>query len=190
MSSNPLHSIQHRNILKAVRALADHVFGNPPPEKWQVPHTAIITDCTAKDGFDWDQFYRQVAEPLELPKATHYMVFASTGCSCCRDNNWAEHFTSLESAWHCAQASWDCKSVASQYAERGVYSIHEIEVEILPGDRLVFGSSVLDFGVTEYGRKANDMLYYVDSKHIHTVRDKVSRDKSYEQYREEQNEKT
>lgn len=47
------HTIQHRNIKKVVRALADLCFGSKNEPKWGVAWLAIVNSLTAKDGLDW-----------------------------------------------------------------------------------------------------------------------------------------
>lgn len=186
---NPLNSIQHQNIKAAVRELAAHCFGNPPVEPWVIPYTAIVNDLTAKDGFDWDKFYREQALPLDLPKAKFYAVYAQTGCSCCSgSDNWIDTSTSLSDAWSRAQYSWDSKSVCSQYSDNGIYSIYEFEAERLPGNRLIFGDELFTLDERYYGSKAHAFNTYM-AKHIYTMRDKATRDVTLQQFQEKQNEK-
>lgn len=42
--------VQWRNIKTAVKAIADHSFGNPPDPKWEVAHLCVTQSLTAKDG--------------------------------------------------------------------------------------------------------------------------------------------
>lgn len=88
---------------------------------------------------------------ITIEKKTGIIIKASTGCSCCRDENFISGFyNDLEEAREAALRKYERKSVASQYASNGVYTIMEVEYELLhdandpDNDRIILQGRVFD----------------------------------------------
>jgi hypothetical protein len=73
-----------------------------------------------------------------------WFVEASTGCSCCSDENFvAGPFIRRSDAEACVAAYKRGRRLASQYAANGVYRIRDAEKgELLPDGRIIVGDSV------------------------------------------------
>lgn len=67
-----------------------------------------------------------------------YMVYCSTGCSCCSyDNHWRGPYTARSIAEEKVVSFQAIPLVASQYARRGNYHIKEHNAEVLPDGRII-----------------------------------------------------
>lgn len=72
---------------------------------------------------------------IQLVKIKKFFVLGSTGCSCCRSDNFVDGpYDTAESALDATAYHERNKTVASQYARNGIYEVREIEVEYLVGD--------------------------------------------------------
>lgn len=72
-----------------------------------------------------------------------WFIHASTGCSCCREDNFMQGpFLSEESAKGVADYYHATKRLSSQYSETGRYHIEAIECEELPDGRFINGPEV------------------------------------------------
>jgi hypothetical protein len=96
-----------------------------------------------------------------ISKLTGFFIHGSTGCSCCRNENFVcgiQH--SLDEALERAIGFHESKSVCSQYSDNGIYSIREINYEKLPDGRVIIGSRIFeDESFYESGNIAADMDY-------------------------------
>lgn len=74
-----------------------------------------------------------------------YVVYCSTGCTCCSsDNHYRGPFSSREVAERKCQEYHESKTLASQYARNGRYSIEEHDAEILPDGRVIVDDTVFE----------------------------------------------
>jgi hypothetical protein len=73
-----------------------------------------------------------------------YFIKASTGCSCCRDENFLQGpYLKLEDAQSMAKAMHGSRRLASQYAEAGHYDIYKCpDAEQLPDGRIICGDRI------------------------------------------------
>ena len=68
----------------------------------------------------------------KLEAKTGFIIRGSTGCSCCRCDNFASGiYEELESAEHCVKGYQESKICASQYSPNGNYEIRKIDYEVL-----------------------------------------------------------
>lgn len=88
---------------------------------------------------------------ITIEKKTGILIKGSTGCTCCRDENFITGFYSdIEEARGIALSKYERKAVASQYAKNGVYTIMEVEYELLhdvndpDNDRIILQGRVFD----------------------------------------------
>lgn len=99
--------------------------------------------------------------PFAISKHTGFFIHGSTGCSCCRNENFVcgiQH--SLDEALERAIRFHESKTVCSQYSDNGIYSIREIDYEKLPDGRVIIGSRVFeDESFYESGNIATEMDY-------------------------------
>jgi len=80
-------------------------------------------------------------EEEEGPKA--YVVYCSTGCSCCSDeNHYRGPFSTREIAEARCELYTKTRLLASQYARNGNYKIEEYDAELLPGGRVIVDDTV------------------------------------------------
>lgn len=94
------------------------------------------------------------------PKTQGYLIHGSTGCSCCRENNFVSGiYETLESAMEAAEDYVKVRRVASQYSNTGIYTIREIEYEQLSDGRVILGKMVFDdkHSLYEYGSIAETL---------------------------------
>jgi hypothetical protein len=78
----------------------------------------------------------------EAETGTAYFILASTGCSCCsNENELLGPYRELDGARR--QATWlhSTKYLASQYAPNGLYSLYSAPYEKLPDGRLIIGGT-------------------------------------------------
>lgn len=111
---------------------------------------------------DWlkanpDAAFERLME-LELEQATRpapetgqaYFIEASTGCSCCRNENRTfGPYRSLDRARSMARSLHDRKYLASQYALNGLYYLCTADYEKLPGGRLIIGETRITDGFVD-----------------------------------------
>lgn len=94
-----------------------------------------------------------------MEKVKIILVFGSTGCSCCRCENFVEGVYMDPQA---AQSSIDShrqrRTVASQYSATGIYEMREVEAEALPNGRFIVGNRVIDESCYETGEGIYDDL--------------------------------
>lgn len=69
---------------------------------------------------------------------TCYLIECRTGCTCCAsENHYRGPFSTKEAAEKAKEAYLDMRLLASQYAERGRYTIEEASLELLPDGRMI-----------------------------------------------------
>jgi Ni,Fe-hydrogenase I small subunit len=75
-----------------------------------------------------------------LEKIKVWYIEASTGCTCCRDQNFYQGFFRTKEEAEGIAKKWGTKGnnpLGSQYARYGIYKVHETEAEILPDERII-----------------------------------------------------
>ncbi|HVI43160.1 MAG TPA: hypothetical protein VM577_21335 [Anaerovoracaceae bacterium] len=98
-----------------------------------------------------------------------YLVYCSTGCSCCRgDNHYRGPFASQEDAQKAVDHYKTIPLVASQYSRTGNYSIETATVEPISNGRLIInGTRIADGFVTD--PLCIDTSWFEDDNLSHTV---------------------
>ena len=72
-----------------------------------------------------------------------YIIYCSTGCSCCNEeNHYRGPFSSREKAEEARKSYRELPLLASQYARKGNYDISEYEAEQLPDGRIIVEDKV------------------------------------------------
>lgn len=96
-----------------------------------------------------------------IQKKTGYFIHGSTGCSCCREDNFIEGlYISAEEAFRDVDIHTRNRTVRSQYSETGIYTVQEIEYELLEDGRVIIGNRVFDDEkFYESGAIAEDLRY-------------------------------
>ncbi len=75
-----------------------------------------------------------------MTEQTCFLIECRTGCTCCSDeNHYRGPFSTREIAERAVKTYEDIRLLASQYAERGRYSIEEVSLELLPDGRMIIG---------------------------------------------------
>lgn len=92
--------------------------------------------------------------PTDIITKPAFLIFCSTGCSCCRSENYYQGFyDTLEEAIEIATYKWRNKSIRSQYSDNGEYTIYEVAIEEISHDRIILDGQVVfkkDEDVCEY----------------------------------------
>ena len=72
-----------------------------------------------------------------------YVVYCTTGCSCCSsENHYRGPFSTREAAEAASDGYSKDKVLASQYARNGQYDIEVHDAEILPDGRVIIDDTV------------------------------------------------
>lgn len=80
-----------------------------------------------------------------ITKHNGFIILGSTGCSCCRYDNFVQGiFVNEEDAKATVENHRRNKTVASQYSKTGNYTIKPIEYELINDGRVILGDRVLD----------------------------------------------
>lgn len=97
-----------------------------------------------------------------IRKKTGYIVHGSTGCSCCRSENFVEGiYETSDAAIDRAGEHQKRRTVRSQCSDTGIYTVREIEYERLPDGRVIIGNRVFDnFDFMEFGEEISESLSY------------------------------
>lgn len=96
----------------------------------------------------------------EIQTRNGFVIFCSTGCSCCRDENyWVGLYDNLEDTIEAAKSRWKSKSLCSQYSSNGEYYIHEIKVEDISHNRVIIENKLV-FDKDEYIREDTESFSY------------------------------
>lgn len=83
---------------------------------------------------------------MEENEEAVWIVYCSTGCSCCReDNHYRGPYSSLEKARAAVQQFTNWPLLSSQYAHNGRYEIKGVIMEKLPRNRFVIADQVFSF---------------------------------------------
>lgn len=88
---------------------------------------------------------------MGFPIEKRWFVHASTGCTCCNDQNFTRGpFESAQAAQEEADWCHENRILVSQYAPNGIYKVQEANCEILPDGRVlldqhVWGPEIEDF---------------------------------------------
>lgn len=103
---------------------------------------------------------QQSLEPIE--KKTGFMIHGSTGCTCCRDENFIEGlYVSAEEAFRDVDYHARRGTVRSQYSKTGVYTVKEVQYELLPDGRVIIDKRVFDDEkFYETGNVAEELRYF------------------------------
>lgn len=82
---------------------------------------------------------------LTIEKKVGWYIHGSTGCSCCRSENFISGFYHTEDEGIDALASHEKrKTVRSQYSNTGLYTLYKTEYEELSDGRIIFANRVFD----------------------------------------------
>ena len=85
-----------------------------------------------------------------MNKSKCYIIYCSTGCSCCRDqNHFRGPYQSREIAEEAKSHFSRTKLLSSQYSSSGNYSIEERNCEILPDGRIIIDDRIHPRFMTE-----------------------------------------
>ncbi len=110
-------------------------------------------------------------------KTMLYFIAAQTGCTCCSGDNYIEGpYRTQKQAEDRALHLHGCKSLASQYAENGIYTLFEKECEVLSEGRIICDNLLLEADMDgEWYIAPNlpyikDMYDLSDTKAIVTIR--------------------
>ena len=97
-----------------------------------------------------------------IRKKVGYVVCGSTGCSCCHNENFVDGiYDDVSKAIDSAASHSSRGTVRSQYTRTGIYTVREIEYELLPDDRIIIGNRVFDgTSFWESGEDIYDALSY------------------------------
>lgn len=97
-----------------------------------------------------------------IPKRKGYVIHGSTGCSCCRSENFVEGvYEDVSKAIDRAKSHEDRRTVRSQYSSTGIYTVREVEYEKLPDGRVIIGSRVYESdSFMEFGEEISEAIRY------------------------------
>ncbi len=80
-----------------------------------------------------------------IHKKTGYVVCGSTGCTCCKSENFVDGlYDDVSAAIDSASSHSKRGTVRSQYSKTGIYTVREIVYEQLPDGRVIVGSRVFE----------------------------------------------
>lgn len=80
-----------------------------------------------------------------ITKHNGFIILGSTGCSCCRCDNFVQGvFQDEESAKATVESHRRNKTVSSQYSPTGNYTIKPVDYELINDGRIILGDRVLD----------------------------------------------
>lgn len=80
-----------------------------------------------------------------LTKHNGFIILGSTGCSCCRCDNFVQGIIQTEDeAKALVESHKRNKTVASQYSATGVYTIKPVEYELISDGRVIVCDRVMD----------------------------------------------
>lgn len=95
----------------------------------------------------------------ENSKTKGFIIYCSTGCSCCsNENHYRGPFRTRTTAESRAAVYHSSRLLASQYAKNGRYEILEVEIEILADGRVVVDNTHVFPGFAEDGY--DDKMWY------------------------------
>lgn len=76
---------------------------------------------------------------------TIFLIDASTGCTCCRNENFTQGPYTDKAEAQAIIDRWskgDCNPLGSQYAEYGRYTLEEHQAEVISGGRFIINDRV------------------------------------------------
>jgi hypothetical protein len=80
-----------------------------------------------------------------ITKHNGFIILGSTGCSCCRCDNFVQGiFQDEESAKATVESHQRNKTVSSQYSKNGNYTIKPVDYELINDGRVILGDRVLE----------------------------------------------
>jgi len=80
-----------------------------------------------------------------ITKHNGFIILGSTGCSCCRYENFVQGIIKTEEeANTLVESHKRNKTVSSQYSATGVYTIKRIEYELISDGRIILCDRVMD----------------------------------------------
>lgn len=99
---------------------------------------------------------------ITIENKTGYIIHGSTGCSCCRDENFISGmYGELTQAEDAVLGYHARKTVCSQYSTNGIYTIRKIDYEQMSDNRIIINNMVFDCSdFMEFGDIANNMGYF------------------------------
>ena len=101
---------------------------------------------------------------MSITKHEGFVVFGSTGCTCCSSSNFVDGlYPTLEEASARTHYHTENRTVASQFSKSGRYSIQKVEYELLPDGRVIIGSDVFD---SENFWETGDDFYFSIAQHL------------------------
>lgn len=94
-----------------------------------------------------------------IQKKTGYYIHGSTGCTCCRNENFISGMYDSENYALDRLASHEkSRTVSSQYSNTGLYTLYKTGYELLPDGRIILKNYVFDDdSFYESGHIANDI---------------------------------
>jgi phosphodiesterase/alkaline phosphatase D-like protein len=96
------------------------------------------------------------------PKTQRYLIHGSTGCSCCRNENFlCGIYDTLVQAMQRAEEYVKSQRVCSQYSKTGIYTVYEIGYEELIDGRIIIGNHIFDdkHSIYEYGNDIDSIRH-------------------------------
>ena len=104
---------------------------------------------------------------MPLMKCEGFVIFGSTGCTCCSSDNFVEGiFHTLEEASRRVHSHTKNCTVASQFSKTGRYTIQKISYEkILHDGRIIIGNNVFD--EEEFWMTGDD--FYFDGDYVKPI---------------------
>lgn len=98
---------------------------------------------------------------IKTTKFNGFIVHGSTGCSCCRNENFVSGiYDDEDSAMENAIYHQKQRTVRSQYSDTGIYSVIQLEYELFEDGRILIGRRVFDDkSFWESGEIAEDLRY-------------------------------
>lgn len=115
-------------------------------------------------------------------KIDAFMIRATTGCSCCREENQVRGpWRTLDGAREAKAAYARARLLSSQYAPNGCYEIFKVPAELLPDGRLVLDELIVAKGFIGETKEdisfeplliGNDQCYMIDGD---TIKDEQER---------------
>lgn len=108
---------------------------------------------------DTVQVSDESVKDYNLIKCEAFVVLCSTGCTCCANEDmYYGPFRTEDDAIEAAIEHHSRRTLASQYADNGVYYIEKVQVQQIYEDRAIIGNSVVEIFKNEKGIFGN---YYL-----------------------------
>ncbi len=107
------------------------------------------------------KYFYTKKDQVTIEKKVGYFIFGSTGCSCCKENNFITGmFDTEDQAIERAISYEQDRRVRSQYSATGLYYVRKAEYEQFSDDRVMLGDHLFKDGIVyEDGDIANHLRY-------------------------------